>query len=90
MARRVQIDEIEKHIADLHGLTQKEVSDVWRSQFALVERTIEEGDFEGVRLPYFGKFYVRAGRVDHINRAVEAANKKNVRKAEDTRGSGSP
>jgi hypothetical protein len=37
---------------------------------------MEEGNFETIRLPYFGKFHVRPGRVKHINANIAKKNER--------------
>lgn len=83
MARKIDTLPIEKKLADLHGISPDEVRKIWKSQFALVEKVIARGNFEAVRLPYFGRFYVKPNRVAHLNRVVQlAAERRNVREAE--------
>lgn len=35
-------------------------------QFKFIADVIKEGKFEAVRLPYFGKFSAKKGRIKHI------------------------
>ena len=37
-------------------------------QFKFTEKIMKKGDFDSVRLPYFGKFSVNPNRVKHINK----------------------
>jgi nucleoid DNA-binding protein len=37
-------------------------------QFKYVTEVMKEGKFEAVRLPYFGKFWAKKGRIKHLNR----------------------
>lgn len=54
-------------LATKHNLPLKTVEKIVYSQFGYVAKVMEEGKFETIRLPYFGKFYVKPGRVKHIN-----------------------
>ena len=86
MARKVDTGPIESKLADFHSISVEEVRKVWKSQFALVEQVMKKGDFEAIRLPYFGRFYVKPGRVEKLTNAVTLSRaKKDVRSEEDTK-----
>lgn len=53
-----------------NGGTYDEVSAVVESQFAFLKREMEHGAFSTVRLPYFGKFFVKPARLSRLNHAV--------------------
>ena len=55
-------------LATKYNLPLKMVEDIVNSQFKFVDKIIREGNFDGVRLPYFGKFSVNPKRVNHINK----------------------
>ena len=55
-------------LATKYNLPLKKVEDIVNSQFKFVEKIMKEGEFDSVRLPYFGKFSVNPNRVKHINR----------------------
>jgi len=55
-------------LATKYNLPLKKVEDIINSQFKFVEKIMKEGDFDSIRLPYFGKFSVHPNRVKHINR----------------------
>jgi|TARA_R100000030_G_scaffold98550_1_gene88644 nucleoid DNA-binding protein len=46
----------------------EKVEAIVTSQFKHVAKVMSSGKFESVRLPYFGKFSVKKGRVKYINR----------------------
>lgn len=52
------------------GGTYEEVSAVVESQFQFIKKEMEHGAFSTIRLPYFGKFYVKPGRLSRLNHAV--------------------
>ena len=55
--------EIIKEILEEDGGSYDEVNAVVESQFAFLKREMEHGAFSTVRLPYFGKFYVKPGTI---------------------------
>ena len=57
------IQEIAKELGISPNLAQKIV----RSQFEFVRIVMERGEFETVRLPYFGKFSVKPYRLQKVN-----------------------
>ena len=66
-------------LADKYSLTTKEVERIITYQFKFVVKIMSKGDFETVRLPYFGKFSVNKNRVKYINKIKdEAPNKKST------------
>ena len=56
----------------------EEVEDIINHQFKFVSDVIEKGDFDTVRLPYFGKFTVNKNRVKHINRLKHEKDSKKI------------
>lgn len=53
-------------IAEDLKVSNKEVIVAVNAQFSLVNKVMREGNLEAVRLPYFGKFHVKKGRVKHL------------------------
>ena len=53
-------------LATKYNLSLQKVERIVNSQFKFVEKIVKKGDFESVRLPYFGKFSVKAGRLKYI------------------------
>jgi nucleoid DNA-binding protein len=53
-------------IATKHNLPLSKVEEIINYQFKFVARTIKKGDFQAVRLPYFGKFSAKKERIKHI------------------------
>jgi hypothetical protein len=42
------------------------VKEIVEFQFKFTAQVIKKGEFEAVRLPYFGKFSAKKGRIKHI------------------------
>ena len=59
-------DEIIYILATKYNLPLKKVTEIINYQFKYVHKVIAKGDFEAVRLPYFGKFSVKAKRLEYI------------------------
>ena len=55
-------------LATKHNLPLKKVEEMVNHQFKFTEKIMKKGDFDSVRLPYFGKFSVNPNRVKHINK----------------------
>ena len=53
-------------LATKYNLSLSKVEDIIKHQFKVIEKIMKKGDFESVRLPYFGKFSVNPKRVKHI------------------------
>ena len=64
-------------LATEYNLPLKEVERVINSQFKLVAKTMSEGNFESIRLPFFGVFRVKKSRVKYINDAKRKSIKNN-------------
>ena len=54
----------------------KEIEEIVNHQFKFTSMIISSGNFETIRLPYFGKFTVDKRRVKHINRLKDEKNTK--------------
>ena len=59
-------------LATKYNLPLSKVEEIINYQFKFVGKIMKEGKFEGVRLPYFGKFTVNPNRVKHINKLKDA------------------
>ena len=55
-------------LATKYNLPIKTVSKIVNHQFKFVEKIIKKGNFDSVRLPYFGKFKVNKKRVEYITK----------------------
>ena len=55
-------------LATKYNLPLSKIAKIINYQFKFVGRVIKKGKFEGVRLPYFGKFHVNEKRLKHIKR----------------------
>jgi len=63
-------------LAHKYDLTVQEVERVVTYQFKFVSEIMIKGDFETVRLPYFGKFSVNKKRVKYVNELKDGARNK--------------
>jgi hypothetical protein len=57
------IREIRQENQKVIGMTAEHISNVVEFQFQFVRKVIEAGEYEGVRLPYLGKFYTKVERI---------------------------
>ena len=55
-------------LASKYNLPLSTVEDIINSQFRYVAKIIEEGNLDSIRLPYFGNFWVKKGRVDCVTK----------------------
>ena len=55
-------------LATKYNLPLKKIEEIINHQFKFVEQVMKKGDFDSVRLPYFGKFSVNPKRVEYINK----------------------
>ena len=67
--------EIIHYLANKYNLPLSKVEEIVNYQFKFVSDVMTKGDFDSVRLPYFGKFTVNPKRVAHINRLKDEKNK---------------
>ena len=61
-------DIIIQFLATKYNFSLHKVREMINHQFKFVEKIMIKGDFETIRLPYFGKFSVNKNRVIHITR----------------------
>ena len=54
-------------IASKYNLPLQIVEDIVMHQFKFAASIINKGEFETIRLPYFGKFHVNKKRLKYIN-----------------------
>lgn len=59
--------DILQKLATQKNLPISKVEEAVMFQFKYVGQTIKSGKFETIRLPYFGKFHVRPGRLKYLN-----------------------
>tara|TARA_R100000655_G_scaffold12199_1_gene28312 strand:+ start:143 stop:361 length:219 start_codon:yes stop_codon:yes gene_type:complete len=55
-------------LANKYNLPIQKIEHIVDYQFKYVADIMKKGEFEAVRLPYFGKFSVKKGRVAFINK----------------------
>ena len=59
--------EIIQTLATKYNLPLEKVEKIVNSQFKYVAKIMSKGNFDSVRLPYFGKFHSKKERRDIIN-----------------------
>jgi nucleoid DNA-binding protein len=55
-------------LANKYNLPIQKVEEIVTFQFKFVKKIMSKGDFESVRLPYFGKFSAKKERIKYINK----------------------
>lgn len=63
-------------LATKYNLPLKVVEEIVFYQFKYVALVMKNGSFDSIRLPYFGKFWAKQGRIDHLNRKSESKKKR--------------
>ena len=56
------------YLANKYDMPLKKIEEIVNHQFKYIEKTMKEGKFETIRLPYFGKFSVNPKRIEYINK----------------------
>ena len=59
-------NEIIYYLANKYNLPLKTINKIVTYQFKYIAKIMKEGNFEGIRLPYFGKFSVNPNRVKYL------------------------
>ena len=67
-----------EHLAYKYDLPLEEIEDIINHQFKFVNKIMSKGNFDTIRLPYFGKFTVNKNRVKHINRLKNEKTSKKI------------
>jgi nucleoid DNA-binding protein len=60
-------------LASKHNLPLKTVTDIVESQFKYAAKIMADGSFDTIRLPYFGKFSVKPGRLKNVNKKKDGS-----------------
>jgi nucleoid DNA-binding protein len=68
-------EEIIYSLANKYNLPIKTVQKIVNYQFKFVEKIMKKGNFDSIRLPYFGKFKVNKKRVEHITKLKNESKK---------------
>ena len=56
------------YLANKYDMPLSKIEKIVNHQFKYIEKIMKIGDFETIRLPYFGKFSVNPKRVKYINK----------------------
>jgi len=60
--------EIIQILATKYNLPLEKVDSIVTSQFKYVAKIMGDGNFDAIRLPYFGKFYSKPSRRENISK----------------------
>ena len=63
-------------LATKYNLPLNKVEDIVYHQFKYVAKIMKLGDFETIRLPYFGKFHAKKGSIAHLNEKTRRKSEK--------------
>ena len=58
-------------LATKYNLPLKKIEEIVNHQFKFVEKIMKKGNFDSIRLPYFGLFSVNPNRVKYINKLIK-------------------
>ncbi len=58
-------------LANKYNLPIKKVEEIVTFQFKFIKTIMSKGDFEAIRLPYFGKFSAKKERIKYINKKTD-------------------
>jgi nucleoid DNA-binding protein len=83
MNRPVNKRAIFLHLAKKHGLTMKQVEEAVNSQFQFVREVMKSDSLESVRIPFFGRFWVKDKRRQFLQKYGIRASKDTNAEAED-------
>tara|TARA_Y100001963_G_C6704628_1_gene411282 strand:- start:513 stop:746 length:234 start_codon:yes stop_codon:yes gene_type:complete len=64
--------EIIYYLANKYRLPIQKVEEIVNYQFKYTSKIIKEGNFESIRLPYFGKWSVNPNRVKYLTKLTES------------------
>jgi len=65
---RAHRDDIAEDVAEELGVPVSKVREAADYQFKYTRKVMEDGSFESIRLPYFGLFHVKDGRLEALNK----------------------
>jgi nucleoid DNA-binding protein len=68
MSRPVRRKEIIRKVAADHGLKPTTVEEAVNSQFSYVKKVMKSDTFDQVRLPFFGRFWVKPSRLKWLQK----------------------
>ena len=57
-----------QHLATRYNLPLSKIKEIVEYQFKFVTKIMKKGQFESIRLPYFGKFTVNRKRLAYIKK----------------------
>ncbi len=58
-------------LATKYNLPISKIEEIVTYQFKFVKKVMQKGEFEAIRLPYFGKFSAKKERIKHITKLTD-------------------
>tara|TARA_R110001592_G_scaffold175460_3_gene414570 strand:- start:1935 stop:2150 length:216 start_codon:yes stop_codon:yes gene_type:complete len=55
-------------LANKYNLPLQTIESIVMHQFKYVNKIMSKGEFDSIRLPYFGKFHVNANRIKYVTK----------------------
>ena len=71
------MDQLIKKLAKKYKLSEFRIELIIKSQFGLLKKVIEDGDFESTRLKHLGMFTVKKNRFKYYKNGKKRKNKNN-------------
>ena len=65
-----------QRLANKYNLPLQKIESIVSCQFKFVSKIMKKGNFDSVRLPYFGKFHVNENRLKYIKEKSGTINNK--------------
>jgi nucleoid DNA-binding protein len=65
-------------LANKYNLPIKKIQEITNYQFKYVSNILKEGNFDSIRLPYFGKFSANKYRIKYIQELKKKKNEKDT------------
>ena len=62
-------------LATKYNLPLKKIEQMINYQFKFAKRVIKKGNFDSIRIPYFGKFSAKPNRIKHITKLKNESNR---------------
>jgi|AntRauTorckE6833_2_1112554.scaffolds.fasta_scaffold00448_17 nucleoid DNA-binding protein len=69
-------DKLIQDLANKYHVSVDKVRKAVSSQFAFTAEKMAEPDFPSIRLPYFGKFFAKQSRINHLKNSKKKKNER--------------
>ena len=63
-------------LANKYNISLNAADKIISSQFKFIAKVMKQGNFDTIKLPYFGKFTVNKKRVEHINKLKDGVTRR--------------